>query len=208
MPMGRHRAGTVRALQGERTRERLVEAACDLFVRDGFAATSLDAIVERAGVTKGALYHHVADKRALYLAAYDAAHVRLAERIRELSVDGRGRPPFEVFVDACAAFLESVVTEPWVVRLTVAEGPVALGNAEWRTLDEGYAWDTIGVPLQQLQSRGFVRADVDVVVATALINAAINEAALRVATAPDVSAELSRAVPALRALLAGFGPMR
>ena len=134
----------------------------------------------------------------LYLGAYDAAHVRLAERIRELSVDGRGREPFEVFVDACAAFLESVVTEPWVVRLTVAEGPAALGNAEWRALDEGYAADTIGVPLQKLQARGAVRADVDVATATALINAAINEAALRVATAPDVSAELARTVPALR----------
>ena len=132
--------------------------------------------------------------------------MRLAERIRERSVDGRGQPPLEVFVDACAAFLESVVTEPWVVRLTVAERPVALGNAEWRALDEGYAWDTIGVPLQKLQSRGFVRADIDVATATALINAAINEAALRVATAPDMSAELERSVPALRALLAGFGP--
>jgi AcrR family transcriptional regulator len=206
--MGRHRAGTVRAIQGERTRERLVEAACDLFVSDGFASTSLDAIVERAGVTKGALYHHFADKRALYLGAYDAAHVRLAERIRELAVDRRGRDPFEVFVDLCVAFLESVVTEPWVVRLTVAEGPAALGNVEWRALDEGYAWDTIGVPLEQLQSRGFVRADVDVTAATALINAAVNEAALRVATAPDVSAELARTVPALRALLAGFAPSR
>ena len=107
---------------------------------------------------------------------------------------------------SCVAFLESVVTEPWVVRLTVAEGPVALGNVEWRALDDGYASDTIGVPLGRLQARGFVRADVDVTTATALVNAAINEAALRVATAPDVSAELDRPVPALRALLAGLRP--
>lgn len=152
--MGSHRTGTVRALQGERTRERLIEAASELFVRNGYADTSLDAVVERAGVTKGALYHHFADKRALYLGAYDAAHPRLAQQIAELATDGRGRAPFEVFVDACVAFLQSVITEPWVMRLTVAEGPGAMGNAEWRALDDGYAWDTIGVPLEQMQARG------------------------------------------------------
>ena len=206
--MGSHRTGTVRALQGERTRERLIEAASELFVRNGYADTSLDAVVERAGVTKGALYHHFADKRALYLGAYDAAHARLAQQIAELATDGRGRAPFEVFVDACVAFLQSVITEPWVMRLTVAEGPGAMGNAEWRALDDGYAWDTIGVPLEQMQARGHVRADVDVVAATALVNAAINEAAVRIATAPDAAAELDRTVPALRALLAGLAPQR
>ena len=87
---------------------------------------------------------------------------RSARRAHPRGVDRRSRPP-----------------EPWVVRVTVDGGPVALGNAEWRALDEGDAWDTIGVPLEQLHSRGFVRADVDVVTATALVNAAINEAAPR-----------------------------
>jgi AcrR family transcriptional regulator len=202
--MASHRTGTVRAQQGERTRERLIETACELFVRDGFAATSLDAIVEVAGVTKGALYHHFADKRALYLAAYDSAHARLRQRIDELIVDGRGRDQFDVFVESCVAFLQSVITEPWVMRLTVAEGPGALGNAEWRSLDDGYAWETIGVPLSRLQARGWVRDDVAVRPATALVNAAINEAAVRIAMSPDAVGELDRTVPALRALLAGL----
>ena len=47
----------------EATTVALVEAARDLFAKDGFAATSLDAVVAKAGVTKGALYHHFSGKR-------------------------------------------------------------------------------------------------------------------------------------------------
>ena len=43
----------------------LVRAATELFLRNGFAATSIDEICKSAGVTKGALFHHFKDKQAL-----------------------------------------------------------------------------------------------------------------------------------------------
>lgn len=54
------------------TRERLVEAASDLFRRDGYAITSIDRIAQAAGYTKGAVYSNFEDKEAIFLTAFGA----------------------------------------------------------------------------------------------------------------------------------------
>ncbi len=53
------------------TRDRLLNAAFEEIYRRGFQATSLDTILAKAGVTKGALYHHFPDKAALGYAVVD-----------------------------------------------------------------------------------------------------------------------------------------
>jgi len=70
------------------TRERLLRAAFDEIYRRGFQAASLDAILVKAGVTKGALYHHFPDKAALGQAVVD-------EVVRELLLERWGvlEPP-------------------------------------------------------------------------------------------------------------------
>src|ERR1700722_15478697 len=50
------------AVRSARTRRALLDAARALFAEKGFAATGRDEIAERAGVTRGALYHHFASK--------------------------------------------------------------------------------------------------------------------------------------------------
>ncbi len=59
--------------QGLSTYTRLIEAALGELQERGFKAARLDRIAARAGVTKGALYHHFPDKRSLALAAIDDA---------------------------------------------------------------------------------------------------------------------------------------
>ena len=53
------------------TRDKLLSAAFEEIYRRGFQAASLDTILARAGVTKGALYHHFPDKAALGYAVVD-----------------------------------------------------------------------------------------------------------------------------------------
>jgi TetR/AcrR family transcriptional regulator, transcriptional repressor for nem operon len=55
----------------ESTREKLLHAAFEEIYRRGFQAASLDTILAKAGVTKGALYHHFPDKAALGYAVVD-----------------------------------------------------------------------------------------------------------------------------------------
>ena len=63
------------------TRKRVLEAAKTLFITKGYAATGTPEIVAQAGVTRGALYHHFEDKRALYLALVEAESAAVAAEI-------------------------------------------------------------------------------------------------------------------------------
>jgi AcrR family transcriptional regulator len=66
-------ARVTRAESKERTRQRLLAEAQQLFRERGYAATSLEQIAEAADVTKGAIYGHFASKEDLMLSAMEAA---------------------------------------------------------------------------------------------------------------------------------------
>jgi AcrR family transcriptional regulator len=51
--------------RSEATRQKILDAAIDLFSEVGYAAAGLGEIIERAGTTKGHLYHHFDSKEAL-----------------------------------------------------------------------------------------------------------------------------------------------
>lgn len=55
----------VRQARSEATRKRIINAAVDLFAEVGYQATGLGDIIERAEMTKGALYYHFDSKEAL-----------------------------------------------------------------------------------------------------------------------------------------------
>jgi TetR/AcrR family transcriptional repressor of nem operon len=57
--------GSPKTKRGQATRERIVEAASALIGERGVAETSLDDVIERAGVSKSQLYHYFEDRRAL-----------------------------------------------------------------------------------------------------------------------------------------------
>lgn len=63
---------TQKQLQGERTRQRIIEAAAQLFVRKGFYGTSIADLAQATGLTKGALYHHFENKDAIFFAVIEA----------------------------------------------------------------------------------------------------------------------------------------
>ena len=58
-------------LRGEETRSRILDAAGELFAEHGYDATSVADICARAGVTKGAFYHHFKSKQAVFLEMRD-----------------------------------------------------------------------------------------------------------------------------------------
>lgn len=81
MPYPAQVARLTRLQSQARTRELLVDTARALFLRDGYAATSLEKVAEEAGFSKGAVYSNFAGKDALCLAVLDTLHHDVAEAV-------------------------------------------------------------------------------------------------------------------------------
>src|ERR1700722_19341538 len=69
-----------RVAQGDATRAALIGAARQLFGEQGYVDTSTDEIVARAGVTKGALYHHFSGKEGLFRAVFEQVQHEVSDQ--------------------------------------------------------------------------------------------------------------------------------
>src|ERR1700709_2702116 len=65
------------------TRETILAAAAHEFATEGYQAASLSKILERSGVTKGAMYFHFASKEAMARAVADIMDARLPEVVAD-----------------------------------------------------------------------------------------------------------------------------
>lgn len=63
------------------TRERILEAALDVFARKGYHRATVDDIVRASGTSKGGVYHHFASKETVFLALADDFAARLATAV-------------------------------------------------------------------------------------------------------------------------------
>ena len=97
----------LRVRQAEATRSLLIEVARQNFTEHGYAATSIDDIIQQAGVARGALYHHFSGKEALFRAVYEAVEGEVASRVMEAAASNATSPwdavraGLSTFLDAC-----------------------------------------------------------------------------------------------------------
>jgi AcrR family transcriptional regulator len=181
----------------EATTTALLAAARDLFAEDGYAATSLDAVVAKAGVTKGALYHHFSAKRDLFAAVFASEQVKLSEAIVAAYAREQG-DPWLAFEVGCRAFIEAC-QEPGVQRIFLLDAPAALGWQTIRQLESGSL---------QMMEQGIERAieagaieKRPVSPLAHLLFGAVCESAMVVARAPDQAAALDEALAELSRML-------
>jgi AcrR family transcriptional regulator len=104
-------------------RSALIAAGRKLFIEKGFAATGTPEIVAVAGVTRGALYHHFADKEALFAAVIRAEAEAVAQLIE--SSDSLNLSPAEALIQGGEAFL-AAMRDPGRARLLLVEAPATL----------------------------------------------------------------------------------
>ena len=123
---------TLRDRQAEATRQLLVSVARDLFTERGYAGTSIEEIIQRAGVARGALYHHFPGKEALFRAVYDAVQSDAVSGVMAAALAvpepwGAVRAGLSAFLDACLqpAFRRIVVLDSVsVLQQDVWEGGI------------------------------------------------------------------------------------
>lgn len=97
------------------TREALLDAAEALFAEQGVSRTSLQQIAERAGLTRGAVYWHFADKAALFNAMMERTTLPLEEAVR--AMDNAPEPPLDVLRRMAHNALERIAHDPRTRRV-------------------------------------------------------------------------------------------
>jgi TetR/AcrR family transcriptional regulator, transcriptional repressor for nem operon len=149
----------------DRTREVLLQAAFEEIHRTGFQAASIDAILARTGVTKGALYYHFPTKTQLgYAVVEEVVRQRILQRWgHEL---GEGEDPIAHLIEK----LRFEAKHCWPLEALQVGCPVNNLANEMSPIDEGFRqrieqvfhdWkDIIAQLIHQGQKHGHVRADV------------------------------------------------
>jgi AcrR family transcriptional regulator len=105
-----------RQARSEATRRRILDAAVELFGEVGFAATGLGDIIERAELTKGALYYHFESKESLASAIIEEAAAKVFETIDVICASPS--PAMENLVHSSFAVAGIVTSDP-IVRTGV-----------------------------------------------------------------------------------------
>lgn len=158
----------------EATRSALINSASDLFATQGFSATGTPQLTKRAGVSRGALYHHFDDKADLLRAVIEYHLTQLAETI---DTNPRLKDPINDMISAGEAYLDALAVEGRY-RLLYVEGPAVLGFEKMKEIDEELGVRTLRQGLRRAVADGAIReVDVDVDSLADLLSAAYEEAA-------------------------------
>jgi AcrR family transcriptional regulator len=173
----------------EQTRAALLAAARELFAERGFADTGREDIAERAGVTRGALYHHFDSKRAVAVAVLEELSDELAARVVAAAVttdDPREqiRRSAHAYIEACA--------DPSIARIVI-EIPLVVPPDRLRTLNEVTCAKLLEPTLERIGIASDIR------MTAALLLGMLDEAARIVAAKPRSKRRVSATVDAVLA---------
>ena len=175
-----------RRTQAERsatTRDALIAAGRALFGTRGYADVGTEEVVRAAGVSRGALYHHFADKAQLFAAVFESVEEMTNARIVAAVSAAGPDDPIAAMQLGTAVFLD-ICTEPEMARIMLIDAPAVLGEQGWSDISSEY---NMGLVLQ-LITRGIelgrIRPQPVVPLARILLGA-LREAAVFIASAPD-----------------------
>ena len=157
------RASVATRRNPQRTRERLLQAAFLEIHKSGFRGTDLETILRAAGVTKGAMYHHFANKEALGYAVLDEIIASITREKWLWPLKNAKNP-----IDALIGIIQSTSLRPADLRCGCPLNNLA---QEMSGLDEGFRrrtatifgdWQSaIATALRNGRQRKIVRSDVD-----------------------------------------------
>lgn len=188
--------------QAEATRGELVRVAADLFAAHGYAGASLEDIAQKAGLTKGALYHHFRDKRALFAAVVgqmlEDDLVRIQEESKRLA-GPRGDTSWKRLLLLTDLFLDGF-RDPRQSRIVWIDGPAVLGWQRWHAVVAEPTLDRIMSIVGLLEERGVAAPAMRRPLAQ-LFFGAVQEAGLAIAHAADPAAKREELATALHWML-------
>lgn len=113
-------------MTGRERREQLLGVARSVFAEKGYAASSVEEIADRAGVTRPVVYEHFGGKEGVYAVVIDREVTRLSELLARPLRESRGNR--EAAEWAATEFLRFIEDEPDGFRLLLRDGPPGSGR--------------------------------------------------------------------------------
>jgi AcrR family transcriptional regulator len=165
------------------TRALLLDSARKLFADNGFTDVSTQAIVEAAGVTRGALYHQFSDKTALFAEVYEVVEREIVADIAERIMAAQPPDPLQAMRLGARLFLDRC-SSPDVQRIVLIDAPAVLGWDQWRAVGVKYGLGVIEGMLAQAIAEGAI-PEQPVRPSAHVLLGALDEAALYVSRAAD-----------------------
>ncbi|HEU5159222.1 MAG TPA: TetR/AcrR family transcriptional regulator [Streptosporangiaceae bacterium] len=183
--------------RGRATREQLIEIATPLFAGRGYEDTSIEAVLQDSGVSRGALYHHFAGKEGLFQAVHEAVEAKIDQEIARATqgIDD----PVAALRAGCLTWVRSA-GDPIVQRILLIDAPAVFGWRRWRELEEQHSLGMIKVALQAISDTGRLPAHLVTPFAHMLL-AALNEIAIVIARSDDTDDATREGEGAVEALL-------
>lgn len=161
----------------EVTRADLMAAARRLFIERGYADTATPDIVAVASVTRGALYHHFEDKKALFRAVVEREAEAVAAEVDAASPDSL--PALDALIKGGEAYLEAM-REPGRTRLLLLDGPAVLGRTDMDAIDNRHSTRSLKAGITFAVREGPMPKTLPIEAVTALLSAAYDRAALAI----------------------------
>jgi AcrR family transcriptional regulator len=188
---------STRQERGAATRQLIIDVATGLFAERGYEGTSIEAVLEGAGVSRGSLYHHFGGKDALFDAVIESVEERIGAAT--LAACAGATDAAGMLRAGCVEWVR-LAGDPVVRRILLIDAPAVLGWEQWRALDERHALGLIRAAVEGVAAEGRVDgAMVDVY--AHVIMASMNELALMVARAPDTDAAVRESEGAVTEVL-------
>jgi AcrR family transcriptional regulator len=160
----------VRQARSAATRRKIIDAAVELFDAAGYANTGLGDIVERAGLTKGALYHHFTSKEALAAAIIEEGSQTLLEAYQ--GVSRLSAPALESMIHGVFVLVDLGATDK-LVHMGAALLRAFANFSQVSTINYSAWLEEIAEQALHAQAEGDLRADVDARAASEFIVSAM-----------------------------------
>src|SRR5947209_8009547 len=172
-----------------------------LIVECGYDAVSTGDVLERAGVSRGALYHHFESKTELFAAVVDALERDFIVRLGEAVADQPD--PLAALRSSADWYLDEAMRSKELQRVGLLEGRRALGWELWRETIVPHGFTVLVQTLEAAIEAGQINA-ADPTALAHLLLAMLLEATTIILTAPDPTLERQKTGQAVAALIDGL----
>jgi AcrR family transcriptional regulator len=183
------------------TINRLLEVARNQFTSKGYSQVNLEDVVREAGVTRGALYHHFANKKGLFCAVLETVQKEIAQRVQLEAA--KSDDLWEQLLFGCRGFICAAV-EDRNKQIMLIDGPAVLGWEAWRAMDEQNSMLLLKEQLQLMSQQGYITPALSVEAFTHFLSGSLNESALWIAQKSDQTKSIEETMNVVAQVLKGL----